>query len=934
MSNVICEKQDLVNIANAIRAKNGKTSEFSIYQMPDEIANISGGGSSGGTSVNTVAQATPTISVSSSGLITASATQSAGYVNAGTKSATKQLTTQSAKTITPSNFSQTAVESGVYTTGTVTVAGVPTETKSVTPSYSQQIVSPSSGKFLSQVTVAGDANLTSGNIRYGATIFGINGSYVGSGGGSFVYPDGAFVPVSNFTDGKQYALVSVIDGVRRYINTTTYNNYTMNATQVSLAEDAGNYVIFSETPALFTAVASGDGFLLQNGTNYLHGTTSSGTALRVGTTQAVWTVDTSEAGGFSDGKYYAKEDTNAVWLFNNSGGYNWSIKFETSGSFGYDRNGRDNTYSTGFVSFVLYEYVAGEDGSSGDVGSGGITLPSLSNAGTASDLLEGKQLIDGAGNIVTGNIPIKTSSDLTVNGATVTVPSGYYASTATKNVNTVAQAAPSVNIDSNGLITASINQSAGYVSGGTESATKQLATQAAKTVTPTTSEQTVVASGVYTTGDVKVSAVSTQTKSVTPTTSAQTVNPDSGKFLSQVSVAAIPSTYVQPSATKGATTYTPSTQTQTIAAGTYCSGIQTIQGDASLIADNIKSGVTIFGVAGTYKGSSSGSGSGGNTTITYPDGAFVPVTSFTDGKQYALVSVIDGAYRYINTTTYNNYTMNATQINIAEDAGDYVVFNSIPVMFTAVASGNGFLLQNGSNYLHGTTSNGTALRVGTTQAVWTVDTSETGGFSSGKYYAKEDANAVWLFNNTDGYDWSIKYETAGSFGFDRNGRDTTYSTGFVPFILYEYAAGSSSSGGGTSSGGNDSGSSNTGISIPDTIVAGDTPVLVSSTMAHTCTATTATATGISITVPRAGTYRFKFSCARTNTSGTWTAQLYKNGTAVSGATATWNQYQGTYDGTVTCAANDKIEIYATSRGTSYRLITGQLVACIDWDTGF
>ena len=463
---------------------------------------------------------------------------------------------------------------------------------------------------------------------------------------------------------------------------------------------------------------------------------------------------------------------------------------------------------------------------------------------------------------------------------------------------TVVQATPTISVSSSGLITASATQSAGYVNAGTKSATKQLTTQSAKTVTPSTSSQTAVASGVYTTGDIKVGA--------------------------------IPSTYVQPSATKGATTYTPSTQTQTIAAGTYCSGIQTIQGDASLVADNIKSGVTIFGVAGTYKGS----GSGGNTTITYPDGAFVPVTSFTDGKQYALVSVIDGVRRYINTTTYNNYTMNATQIDIAEDTGNYVVFNSTPVMFTAVASGNGFLLQNGNNYLHGTTSNGTALRVGTTQAVWTVDTSETGGYASGKYYAKEDTNAVWLVNNTGGYDWSIKFETAGSYGFDRNGRDNTYSTGFVSFVLYEYVAGSGTSGGGTSSGGNDGGGSGTGISIPDTIIAGDTPVLVSSTMAHTCTSTSATATGISITVPRAGTYRFRFPCARTNTSGTWTAQLYKNGTAVSGATATWNQYQGTCSADVQCNANDKIEIYAQSRGSSYRLITGQLVACIDWDTGF
>ena len=73
----------------------------------------------------TAEQATPSVSVSSSGLITASATQTAGYVSAGTKSGTKQLTTQGAKTITPSKSAQTAVASGVYTTGAVTVDPIP-----------------------------------------------------------------------------------------------------------------------------------------------------------------------------------------------------------------------------------------------------------------------------------------------------------------------------------------------------------------------------------------------------------------------------------------------------------------------------------------------------------------------------------------------------------------------------------------------------------------------------------------------------------------------------------------------------------------------------------------------------------------------------------------------------------------------------------------
>jgi hypothetical protein len=60
-------------------------------------------------------------------LITATATQSAGYVTAGIKSDTKQLTTKAATTITPNKTSQTAVAKNVYTTGAITVAAIPSE---------------------------------------------------------------------------------------------------------------------------------------------------------------------------------------------------------------------------------------------------------------------------------------------------------------------------------------------------------------------------------------------------------------------------------------------------------------------------------------------------------------------------------------------------------------------------------------------------------------------------------------------------------------------------------------------------------------------------------------------------------------------------------------------------------------------------------------
>lgn len=54
--------------------------------------------------------------------------------------------------------------------------------------------------------------------------------------------------------------------------------------------------------------------------------------------------------------------------------------------------------------------------------------------------------------------------------------------------------------------------------------------------------------------------------------------------------------------TKGAQTYTPGTTNQTIAANQYLTGPQTIKGDPNLIPANIKKGVSIMGITGTYNG--------------------------------------------------------------------------------------------------------------------------------------------------------------------------------------------------------------------------------------------------------------------------------------------------------------------------------------------
>lgn len=144
----------------------------------------------------------------------------------------------------------------------------------------------------------------------------------------------------------------------------------------------------------------------------------------------------------------------------------------------------------------------------------------------------------------TGTIETKTSSDLTASGATVTVPSGFYASQATKSITSGSATAP-----------ASISGTSATVSTGTNTLTLS------KTVPVTPS----VSAGYVSSGTAGNSSVSL-TASVT---------------------------------TKAAATITPTTSNQTIASGTYLTGTQTISGDANLVASNIVSGKSIFGVAGS-----------------------------------------------------------------------------------------------------------------------------------------------------------------------------------------------------------------------------------------------------------------------------------------------------------------------------------------------
>lgn len=101
------------------------------------------------TAMPTAEQATPTVTIDSTGLIVALAVQAAGYVAAGSKQGTLQLTAKAAQTYMPGTTDQ-SISASQYLTGAQTIKG--------------------------------DANLLPQNIAKDVTIFGVTGTHEGGGG--------------------------------------------------------------------------------------------------------------------------------------------------------------------------------------------------------------------------------------------------------------------------------------------------------------------------------------------------------------------------------------------------------------------------------------------------------------------------------------------------------------------------------------------------------------------------------------------------------------------------------------------------------------------------------------------------------------------------------------------------------------------------------
>lgn len=134
----------------------------------------------------------------------------------------------------------------------------------------------------------------------------------------------------------------------------------------------------------------------------------------------------------------------------------------------------------------------------------------------AGDIRSGKTGYIG-GNKVTGTLPAKSSTDVTVNGKSVTVPVGIYDAAVTKSV-------------ADGTVTPSATVSGDEIG--------DTVTDYEISVTPSATVGAGYVSG-NKTGTAVKKYVQVETKTATPTTAKQDITPTAGKLLNKVTVNAV-----------------------------------------------------------------------------------------------------------------------------------------------------------------------------------------------------------------------------------------------------------------------------------------------------------------------------------------------------------------------------------------------------------
>lgn len=666
-------------------------------------------------SIATTSRAIPTIAVNASGLITATVTQSTGYVTAGTTAATLQLTTQAGKTVTPSQSAQTAVASGRYVTGTVTVAPIPSDY--IVPEGTIAISSNGTEIDVSQYAYADVAVPTGGGVNNQ------NKTVTPTESKQTIAPDSGYTGLGTVTVnaiptdyiGSGITQRSSTDLTVSGATVTAPAGYYSAAASKSVA--AGTAGTPSATKGTVSNHAISVTPKVTNTTGYITGGTKTGTAVTISASELVSGTLNITSNGTKDVTNYAtvsvavpvgasinNQDktitpTETVQTIEADSGYTGlgtvTVAAISSAYVGSSITRRTSSDLTGSLQTSTYDVTA----PAGYYNSNGVfSIPRRSASNITTSVSNGYLLLQydqgyypaGGKNLAQA----MTQTDLTISGDTVIVPAGYYAEQASKSIGTGNITAPTITVDSEtGEISAStkINQ-AGYLAlNTTRSSTSQLTTQAAKTVTPTKATQTAVSSGTYVTGDVKVGPIPNDylIPTGTITISSNSTGIDVSTYATaNVSVAA-------PTPNLQNKTITPSETQQTVSAGSGYDGLGTVT-VAAITPTYIGSGIT-------QRTSSSLTKSG--ATVTAPAGYYASNASISvDTMTLPTTAASSATTGYTSKATISR-SASDQYINIApgyNSAGGYYKISAVAngsSTMPATISGSSASLTTGTNTL-------------------------------------------------------------------------------------------------------------------------------------------------------------------------------------------------------------------------------------------
>lgn len=327
---------------------------------------------------------------------------------------------------------------------------------------------------------------------------------------------------------------------------------------------------------------------------------------------------------------------------------------------------------------------------------------------------------------VGSDIARNDSTDLTVSGATVSVPRGYYSAAASKSVTTGAAGTPTATkgtVSNHSIsVTPSVTNTTGYITGGTKNGTAVTVT-ASELVSGTKSisaNETGIDVTNYATVDVAVpSDINNQNKSVTPTESQQTVTADSGySGLGTVTVGAISSTYVGSGISqRDETDLTRSGATVTVPAGYYAeretktigSGSATpassISGTSATISTNATSGtITLTKTVSNTPQVSAGyisAGTAGNSSVSLTASATINPTPTASGKT---VTTPRGYYTAAKTTDVSTMTLPTAATTTHTGTSKATISRSTSAQYLNIPTGYN---ETASYYTISATPNGT-----------------------------------------------------------------------------------------------------------------------------------------------------------------------------------------------------------------------------------